>query len=70
MCAGSQEVKIVGLALTISEIARLLGQPWYKVDYVVKSRGIKPVLRAGGVRIFSPEALNEVEAACVLQKKS
>ncbi len=38
---------------TIGVIAARLGVPKHRVEYVVKSRGIAPVARAGNARVFS-----------------
>ena len=43
-------------ALTIGEIARRLGWPIHRVDYLIRSRGIEPELRAGNLRVF-PETI-------------
>ena len=40
-------------ALTVGEIARRLDWPIHRVDYLIRSRGIKPELRAGNLRVFS-----------------
>lgn len=38
---------------TVGEIARLLGEPIHRIEYVIRSRSIEPKGRAGNVRIFS-----------------
>jgi DNA-binding transcriptional MerR regulator len=38
---------------TIGEIARRTGYPVHRVEYVIRTRDIKPVGRAGTARIFS-----------------
>ena len=43
-------------ALTIGEIARRLGWPIHRVDYLIRSRGFEPELRAGNLRVF-PETI-------------
>jgi len=39
-------------ALTISEVARLLGCSVFRADYYIRSRKIAPVETAGRLRIF------------------
>jgi DNA-binding transcriptional MerR regulator len=43
-------------ALTIGEIARRLAWPTHRVDYLIRSRGIEPEMRAGNLRVF-PETI-------------
>ena len=38
---------------TVGEIARRLGVPVHRVQYVVRSRGISPACRAGNAHVFS-----------------
>lgn len=38
---------------TVGEIARRLGVPVHRVQYVIRSRGIRPACRAGIARVFS-----------------
>lgn len=38
---------------TIGEIARRCGVPTHRVDYIIATRGIKPVAMAGHSRIFT-----------------
>jgi hypothetical protein len=47
-------------ALTIGAIARELGEPVHRVQYVVKTRAIEPEAMAGNLRIFPPEAVERV----------
>ena len=39
--------------LTVGEIIRRLNAPLHRVQYVIQTRDIQPVGRAGNVRIFS-----------------
>ena len=39
-------------APTVGEIARRLGVPVHRIEYVVKTRRIEPVSRAGNLRVF------------------
>ena len=43
----------VPLALTVGEIARRLDEPFHRVVYVIRSRGIRPTALAGNARVFS-----------------
>jgi hypothetical protein len=43
--------------LTLGLMAEQLGCPAWKVDYLLRSRGIKPIQRAGHLRIFSSEVV-------------
>jgi hypothetical protein len=47
-------------ALTIGAIARELGEPIHRVQYAVKTRGIKPEAIAGQIRVFPPETVDRV----------
>lgn len=38
---------------TVGEIARRLGESLHRIEYVIRSRNIQPVSRAGNVRIFT-----------------
>ncbi len=49
--------------LTPGEISRLLGERQHRVTYVISSRNVKPVRRAGIVRLFSPEATDQIRRA-------
>ena len=49
--------------LTIGEIARHINQPLHRVDYVIRTRGIQPLARAGGSRVFSKQAMEEIAEA-------
>jgi hypothetical protein len=45
---------------TVGEIARRLGEALHRVEYVIRSRSIQPVGRAGHVRVF-----NETDVAFI-----
>ena len=47
---------------TIGAIARRLGQPLHRVQYVVRTRQIRPCGRAGNVRVFPEETIEAVDA--------
>jgi hypothetical protein len=38
---------------TVGEIARRLGESLHRIEYVIRSRHIRPASRAGRVRIFA-----------------
>lgn len=38
---------------TVGEIARQTGYPIHRVEYVIRSRNIRPASRAGNVRVFT-----------------
>ncbi len=45
-------------SLTVGVIAEKLNLPLHRVEYLVKSRNIQPVERAGNLRVFSPDVLD------------
>ncbi len=38
---------------TVGEIARRLGEPVHRVEYIIRARGIRPSGRAGNCRVFT-----------------
>lgn len=44
-------------ALTVGVIAERLGVPVHRIEYLLTSREIKPVQRAGRLRVFDEAAL-------------
>jgi len=40
--------------LTVGEVAKKLGCPIWKVQYLLRARDIKPIGRAGVLRLFAP----------------
>ena len=46
---------------TIGEIARQADQSVHRIAYIVKTRAIRPVSRAGKLRIFAPEAVRIIK---------
>lgn len=38
--------------LTVGAIARRLGQPVHRIEYVIRSRGVRPAGWAGHARVF------------------
>jgi hypothetical protein len=47
-------------ALTVGAIARELNEPIHRVQYAIRTRGIEPELIAGNLRIFPPEAVEQI----------
>ena len=43
----------VAIVPTVGEIARRLGEPIHRIEYVIRSRNIRPTCRAGSVRVFT-----------------
>ena len=43
----------VPAAPTVGEIARRLGVPVHRIEYVIRSRDVRPVSRAGNARVFT-----------------
>lgn len=41
------------IAPTVGEIAKQLGEPLHRIEYIIRSRNIQPASRAGNVRIFA-----------------
>jgi hypothetical protein len=58
--AGDQAVSRLKSALTTGAIARELGEPIHRVQYAIRTRGIKPEAVAGHIRVFPPEAVEQV----------
>jgi len=48
--------------LTIGEIARRLGQPVHRIEYVIRARGIRPCGWAGNARVFPEDAVEVIAA--------
>ena len=47
---------------TVGEIARRLGQPVHRVEYLIRSRQIRPSGRAGNCRVFAEEDVSRISA--------
>jgi DNA-binding transcriptional MerR regulator len=50
----------IPLAPTVGEIARRYGVPVHRVEYVIRSRNIRPSGRAGNCRIFREEDVERI----------
>lgn len=48
-------------ALTMGILAQRLGVPIHRIQYLVRSRNIRPVERAGKLRIFDEKAIETLE---------
>jgi hypothetical protein len=48
--------------VTVGDIARRLGVPMHRVQYVILARGIKAAGRAGVLRLFDAEAVGRITA--------
>ena len=49
-------------ALTLGEIARRLNCPLHKIEYLLRTREIQPIQRAGNLRVFSEKSLGLLKA--------
>ncbi len=45
---------------TIGTIANQLGEPVHRIEYVIRSRSIKPSGRAGNARVFSESDIERI----------
>jgi hypothetical protein len=48
---------------TVGEIARRIDEPLHRIEYVIRSRGIRPAAVAGNVRVFDEAAVERIAAA-------
>ena len=54
--------QLVPTAPTIGVIARRLNVPQHRVEYVIRSRGIRPAARAGNARIFTEDDVGHIQS--------
>jgi hypothetical protein len=47
---------------TIGEIARRLGAPTHRIEYIIRARRIKPYGRAGNARVFDETSVAVIDA--------
>ena len=45
---------------TVGEIARRLGEPLHRVEYVIRTRAIRPMGVAGNARVFGDEVVGQI----------
>ncbi len=55
-------IQTAGL-LTIGDIARVVGVPVHRVSYAVDTYGIEPTQRAGILRLFDEEKVENIRLA-------
>lgn len=48
------------IARTTGAIARDLREPIHRVEYAIRTRGIKPRCLAGQIRVFGEEAVDQI----------
>ena len=54
---------IVPALLTTGAIADLVGEPIHRVEYVLRTRNIRPVGIAGRLRVYDTDAVDQIEDA-------
>ena len=52
----------VPILLTVGALARKLDAPLHRVEYILSSRNVQPVGRAGNARVFQPADLDFVKS--------
>lgn len=45
---------------TVARIAEHLGVPRHRIEYLIESRGVRPIAWAGHARVFAPADVNRV----------
>jgi DNA-binding transcriptional MerR regulator len=48
------------MAPTVGEIARRLRVPVHAIEYIIRTRGIEPVSRAGNARVFTEADISHI----------
>ncbi len=48
---------------TVGDIARHLGEPSWRVAYVIETRGVQPTKRVGAYRVFDRAAVKVISGA-------
>jgi DNA-binding transcriptional MerR regulator len=48
------------VAPTVGVIARRLGVPIHRVEYLIRSRNLQPVSRAGNLRVFAESDVDRI----------
>lgn len=59
---GSTTMSEIETLLTVGEIARRLGEPLHRVEYLIRSRNIRPAGWAGHARVFRDADLTRIAA--------
>lgn len=49
--------------MTVGQIIAATGMPFHRVHYILRTRGIRPVRRVAGIRVFAPEVVDQVKQA-------
>ena len=47
--------------MTLGVVAAKLGEPIHVIEYIVRARNIRPVSRAGKLRVFDTEGFDEIK---------
>ena len=45
---------------TVGEIARRLGEPTHRIEYIIRARNIQPCGLAGNARVFTEESVDQI----------
>lgn len=48
--------------LSIGELVSELGVPLHRIQYLLRSRGLKPTARAGNAFVYGPDTLARLQA--------
>ena len=56
----------IPVALTVGEIARRLGEPIHRIEYIIRARNVEPASRAGNAHVFAEADLEYI--ACELRR--
>lgn len=55
---------------TVGDISRELDNPRHRVTYAIDKLGLNPVTRAGIIRLFSREQVDEIRATLALDAEA
>ena len=57
---------------TVGQIAKELGCPIWRVQYLLTARKIKPIGRAGALRLYAPGVVDDLrrEISAIAQRKA
>ena len=59
----------VNRLITVGQIAQQTGLPIHRVEYLIASRKIKPIARAGHLRIFDERAVEQIRQAAGFDRR-